>query len=107
MIAKRVQMVGLSPTLRISALAAQLRSAGADVLDFSAGQPDFPTPASVKQAGSLAIEENKTRYTANQGVIELRQAVAGRLKSDFNLEYQPEEILVSPGARLPPTLKLN
>jgi len=99
MITKRVRQIGLSPTLKISALAAELRAAGEDVLDFSAGQPDLPTPDRVKQAGIRAIEENQTRYTANQGTVELRQAVADRLSADYGLQYSTDEILVSPGAK--------
>ncbi len=66
MIADRVNQIGMSPTLRIAALAGELKRQGQDVLDFSAGQPDFPTPEGVKRAGVRAIENNRTRYTANK-----------------------------------------
>jgi aspartate/methionine/tyrosine aminotransferase len=99
MIAKRVQRVGFSPTLRINALATRMRAEGKDVLDFSAGQPDFPTPDSVKLAGKQAIDDNKTRYTPNAGVPELRGAIATSLSRDCGLTYEPEQILVSPGAK--------
>ncbi len=99
MIAERIRGIGMSPTLRISALAARLRAAGEDVLDFSAGEPDFPTPEEVKQAGKRAIDSDLTRYTANEGVLELREAVIARLRSDHDLHYGPEQVIVSPGAK--------
>jgi len=89
----------MSATLRISALAQEMRAAGIDVLDFSAGQPDFPTPGEIKQAGKRAIDEDQTRYTANPGLIELRRAVAGAMRHEQGLEYAPEQILVSSGAK--------
>ena len=99
MVSQRAQRIGLSPTLRISAQAQSLRAAGVDVLDFSAGQPDFPTPEPVKAAGRRAIAEDKTRYTPNAGLPELRQAVAAELERRRGLTYAPEEILVSTGAK--------
>ena len=99
MLSDRIERIGHSPTMRISALAGKLRAEGVDVLDFSAGQPDFPTPDSVKGAGKRAIDENRTRYTANEGVVELREAIAVKLRQDNRLEYSPDEILVSPGAK--------
>lgn len=89
----------MSPTLRISSLAGEMRAAGDDVLDFSAGQPDFPTPERVKQAGKRAIEENRTGYTANQGLPEFRAAIAAMLERERGLSYDADEILVSPGAK--------
>jgi aspartate/methionine/tyrosine aminotransferase len=98
-VSRRVERIGLSPTLRISALAQSLRASGVDVLDFSAGQPDFPTPEPVKQAGIRAIEENKTRYTPNAGAPELRQAISRQLGRTRGVEYPPDQILVSSGAK--------
>ena len=99
MVSRRVERIGLSPTLRISALAQSLRASGVDVLDFSAGQPDFPTPESVKQAGIRAIEQDKTRYTSNAGAPELRQAISRQLGRTRGIEYPPDQILVSSGAK--------
>ena len=99
MVTQRVASIGLSPTLRINALAQEMRASGVDVLDFSAGQPDFPTPENVKRAGGLAIEQNKTRYTPNPGLPELRKAVAERIRVDHDLSYEADRILVSPGAK--------
>jgi aspartate aminotransferase len=99
MIADRVKQIGMSPTLRVAALAAELKRQGHDVLDFSAGQPDFPTPEGVKQAGVRAIQENHTRYTANSGMLELREAITQRIVRDHDLQYDAGQILVSPGAK--------
>jgi aspartate/methionine/tyrosine aminotransferase len=98
-VSQRVERIGLSPTLRISALAQSLRSSGVDVLDFSAGQPDFPTPDAVKRAGIRAIEQDKTRYTPNVGTPELRQAIVRQLLRTRDVHYDPEQILVSSGAK--------
>lgn len=97
--AQRIQRIGLSPTLRISALAQELRAKGQDILDFSAGQPDFLTPEEVKRAGIRAIENNRTAYTANQGVIELREAISQAILAEQGVAYAPDEIVVSPGAK--------
>ena len=99
MISERVKQIGLSPTLRVAALAGEMKRQGHDVLDFSAGQPDFPTPETVKRAGIDAIHDNQTRYTANSGMLELREAIARRVRRDRDLDYDPSQILVSPGAK--------
>ncbi len=98
-LSERVGKIGLSPTLGVSALAARLRASGEDIVDFSAGQPDFPTPEPAKHAGRQAIDENRTRYTANEGLTELREAIVAKLARDNALSYEPSEILVSPGAK--------
>ncbi len=96
---RRVQEIGFSPTLAVNDLARKLRAQGEDVVDFSAGQPDFPTPDAVKEAGAKAIADNQTRYTANAGLPELREAIAASLQRDLGLDYPPERIVVSPGAK--------
>jgi aspartate/methionine/tyrosine aminotransferase len=98
-LSSRVQEIGFSPTLGVSDLARRLRAEGRDVLDFSAGQPDFPTPDPVKAEGRRAIDDNQTRYTATAGIAELREAVVERLRSRRGLEYEPAQVLVSPGAK--------
>lgn len=95
----RVQRVEHSPTLRIAALAKRMVGEGIHVLDFSVGQPDFPTPEVAKEAGKRAIDANKTGYTASEGILELRQAIADKLAADNGLEYPPQDIIVSPGAK--------
>ncbi|MAT40584.1 MAG: aminotransferase class I and II [Ectothiorhodospiraceae bacterium] len=76
-----------------------MREQGIDVIDLSVGEPDFPTPQHIKEAGIKAIEENFTRYTANEGILPLRKAIVQRMKEDNNLEYDPGEIIVSNGAK--------
>jgi aspartate aminotransferase len=97
--AERTRKVQASPTFRVAGLARELRARGEDVVDFSVGEPDFPTPAAAKEAGKRAIDADLTRYTANEGTIELRRAIAAKLKADNGLEYAPDEIVVSPGAK--------
>jgi len=99
MLAERVRHMELSPTFRIKARARELCAEGIDVLDFSVGEPDFATPASAKAAGIRAIERNVTKYTANEGTAELRQAIVEKLRRDNGLTYTPDQILVSPGAK--------
>jgi aspartate/methionine/tyrosine aminotransferase len=99
MVSKRVQSMAVSTTLHISALANEMRAAGHDVLDFSAGQPDFPTPDVVMEAGKKAIEAGHTRYTANPGIVELRKEIALGLERDHGLTYAADQIIVSSGAK--------
>jgi aspartate aminotransferase len=99
MLSERVRQIGFSPTLAVSDLAARMRAEGVDVLDFSAGQPDFDTPERVKDAARRAIDENRTRYTAAAGMPQLREAIAHRIASDLDLTYEPNQIVVSPGAK--------
>ena len=99
MLADRVTRMEHSPTLRIAALAGRMKADGIDVLDFSVGQPDFPTPEVAKEAGKRAIDANRTGYTTSEGIIELRTAIADKLLRDNGLEYSPQDIIVSPGAK--------
>lgn len=99
MLADRIQRIGFSPTLRITAKAKQMADEGIDVVDLSVGEPDFPTPANIKEAGKRAIDNNFTKYTANEGIPKLREAIARKLKEDHGLDYDPSEIIVSSGAK--------
>jgi len=99
MLSERVKRIGVSPTLKISAKAQELKKAGVDVIDFSVGEPDFPTPEAVKKAGIKAIEENFTKYVANDGIAELKKAIIEKLGKENNVKYKPEEIIVSTGAK--------
>src|SRR5512136_278321 len=99
MISEKVQRIGASPTLKISAKAKAMKAEGIDVVDLSVGEPDFPTPENVKDAGIKAIRENFTKYTENDGIPALRKAIAKRLKEDYGVEYGPKDIIVSAGAK--------
>ncbi len=98
-LAERIRHVELSPTFRINAMARRMKAQGVDVLDFSVGEPDFETPRCAKEAGKSAIDRNVTRYTANEGTLELRQAIVDKLKADNGLTYATDQIIVSPGAK--------
>ncbi len=91
--------IGASPTLKISSKARAMKAAGLDVIDLSVGEPDFATPDNVKAAGIKAIEQNFTKYTENEGIPALKEAVAHRLKEDHGLTYAPPEIIVSSGGK--------
>jgi len=98
-IAHRLQQVKMSPTMLISAKAAELRAAGRDIISLSAGEPDFHTPQPIKQAGQQAIANDFTRYTAVDGIPTLKNAIIKKFKRDNQLEYQASQILVSCGAK--------
>ena len=91
--------VQASTTLVIDSLFKQMKAEGKDVVGFGAGEPDFPTPEHIKQAGIEAIENNQTKYTPAAGLMELREAACYRLKTDFGLEYEPKQIVVASGAK--------
>jgi aspartate/methionine/tyrosine aminotransferase len=99
MLSERANRIALSPTLRINARATQMRAQGIDVVDFSVGEPDFPTPEVVKRAAKAALDANFTKYTANDGIPDLKQAICGKLQRDNGLVYSPDEIIVSAGAK--------
>ncbi|MBW6513456.1 MAG: pyridoxal phosphate-dependent aminotransferase [Candidatus Syntrophosphaera sp.] len=98
-ISNRVKLVKPSPTLTLSAKAKEMKAAGIDVVNFGVGEPDFNTPDYIKASAHAAIDANFTRYTANAGIIELRQAICAKLLRDNGLTYEPKQILVSPGAK--------
>lgn len=99
MVSDKANQIGESPTLKITAKAKAMKAQGIDVIDLSVGEPDFPTPENIKQAGIAAIEKDFTKYTQNDGIPELKQAIIQRLREDIGVEYQPEEIIVSSGAK--------
>jgi len=99
MLADRIQRIGFSPTLKISAKATAMKAEGIDVIDLSVGEPDFPTPDNIKQAAKKALDQDFTKYTANDGILSLRQAICKKLKEENGLEYEPDEIIVSSGAK--------
>ncbi|MCI4398614.1 MAG: pyridoxal phosphate-dependent aminotransferase [Acidobacteria bacterium] len=99
MLADRVNRITLSPTLRIGARALQMRAQGIDLVDLTVGEPDFPTPEAVKRACKEALDANFTKYTANDGIPDLKQAIKEKLQRDNGLDYSLDEIIVSPGAK--------
>ena len=98
-LSNRVQRVKPSPTLAISALAQQLKAEGRDIINLGVGEPDFPTPAHIKQAAINALSENKTGYTAVDGIPELKDAIIAKFKRDNDFNYERDQILVSCGGK--------
>jgi aspartate aminotransferase len=98
-LSKRVSLISPSPTLGISAKAAELRKKGVDVVDLGAGQPDFDTPENIKLKAKAAIDRGFTKYTPTSGIKELKEAICQKLERENGLRYSPEEIVVSCGAK--------
>jgi len=96
--ADRVGRVEPSATLAISNLASELEAQGEDVVDLSVGEPDFPTPENIVEAGQAAMDAGHTGYTSSNGVPELQESVAEKLRGD-GLDYDADEIIVTPGAK--------
>jgi aspartate aminotransferase len=96
---KRINTLSESITMAVTALAKELKASGRDILSFSAGEPDFDTPQIIKDEAIRAINEGFTKYTAVDGITELKSAIVEKLKRDNNLEYKPENIIVSNGAK--------
>jgi aspartate/methionine/tyrosine aminotransferase len=99
MISEKVNQIGTSPTLKISAKAKAMRAEGIDIVDLSVGEPDFPTPENAKTAGIRAIQQNFTKYTENEGMPALKKAVLARMKEDYGLTYGMNQVIISPGAK--------
>ncbi|MES9845148.1 MAG: pyridoxal phosphate-dependent aminotransferase, partial [Candidatus Sedimenticola sp. 6PFRAG5] len=95
----RVQAVKPSPTLAVTARAAEMRAAGKDVIGLGAGEPDFDTPDHIKDAAIKAINDGFTKYTAVDGTAGLKQAIIDKFKRDNEFDYAPDEILVSCGGK--------
>jgi len=95
----RTNSLGESQTAKIAAIAIQMKRDKIDVVDFTIGEPDFPTPLNIKKAAIDAINNNHTKYTLVPGTIELRQAIIKKLKKDNNLDYDLDNIIVSTGAK--------
>ncbi len=88
-----------SPTIAVSTKARELKAAGVDVIGLGAGEPDFDTPDNIKAAGKRAIDEGKTKYTAPDGMPELKEAICAKFKRDNGLEYTPAQISVGTGGK--------
>ncbi len=98
-VAQRAANIKPSPTLAVTAKAAELKAAGRDIIALSAGEPDFDTPEHIKEAAIKAIRDGKTKYTAAGGMPELKQAVADKFRRENDLAYNPDQVLVSCGAK--------
>jgi len=98
-LADRISLISVSSTMKVAADAEKLRSEGVDVVDFGAGEPDFPTPDNIKQAAIRALDQNFTKYTNAGGTAELKKAICDRHTADFGTSYKPAECIVSVGGK--------
>ena len=85
--------------MQVTATVDKLRRAGIEVIDFGAGEPDFPTPGAIKAAAHAAIDENFTKYTPTPGIAELKRAICDRYRIDYGVEYSESEVIVSAGGK--------
>src|SRR5688500_9515036 len=98
-LAERMKVVSESITLAVSAKANALKKAGVDVVGFGAGEPDFDTPAFIKEAAKQALDKGQTKYTPTPCLPELRQAIADTFNRENNLPYKPEQITTGAGGK--------
>ena len=95
----RAGRIAVSPTMKVAADAIKLKAQGVDVVDFGAGEPDFPTPAHIAAAAHRAIDANFTKYTANAGTEDLKRAIVERYRIDNGVEYSSSEVICSAGGK--------
>jgi aspartate aminotransferase len=98
-LAERISRISESSTMKVAAEADRLRREGMDVVDFGAGEPDFPTPDNIKRAAIDAIDANFTKYTPTGGTLELKQAICQRHHDDYGTSYAPAECMVTVGGK--------
>ncbi|MDQ7785820.1 MAG: pyridoxal phosphate-dependent aminotransferase [Desulfomonilaceae bacterium] len=98
-LSERASQLKPSATLAISAKSKELKSLGVDVIGFGAGEPDFPTPAHIREAAKKSLDNGDTFYTPASGTLDLKKAVIHRFAEDYGLMYEPDEILISCGAK--------
>ncbi len=98
-LAERMLKVHTSPTLKVAAEADRLRSLGVDIVDLGAGEPDFPTPPHIVEAGRRALDSGFTKYTTNAGIQELREAIVDRYAEWYDVRYTPAEAIVTAGGK--------
>ncbi|NLJ56080.1 MAG: pyridoxal phosphate-dependent aminotransferase [Firmicutes bacterium] len=99
MFSRKALQVSPSPTMSIDARAKQLRSEGQDIIGFGAGEPDFDTPLHIREAAVTALEQGFTRYTPASGTPELKEIICKKFLQDHALQYKPQQIVVSNGAK--------
>src|SRR5262245_4415699 len=88
-----------SPTMKVTATVDRLRRSGIEVIDFGAGEPDFPTPTPVKTAAHDALDHDFTKYTPASGIAELKRAVADRYRRDYGVDYSDSEVIITAGGK--------
>ena len=98
-LADRTSRIAGSPTMKVTATVDRLRRAGVAVIDFGAGEPDFPTPHLVKDAAHDALNHDFTKYTPAPGIAELRRAVADRYRADYGVDYTDAEVIITAGGK--------
>jgi len=98
-LADRTTRLAGSPTMKVTATVDRLRRSGIEVIDFGAGEPDFPTPDAIKAAARAALDSNFTRYTPVAGIAELKRAICDRYRADYGVEYQESEVIVTAGGK--------
>ena len=98
-LADRTTRIAGSPTMKVTATVDRLRRSGVEVIDFGAGEPDFPTPDPVKAAAHAALDDNFTKYTPASGIAELRRAVADRYRADYGVDYTDAEVIITAGGK--------
>ncbi len=99
MLAERMSRVSTSPTMKVAGEAAKLKRQGVDVVDFGAGEPDFPTPQPAKDAAKVAIDQNFTKYTPPAGTPDLKQAICARYQTDYGVSFSEAECIVTAGGK--------
>src|SRR6187455_2319274 len=95
----RAGRISQSPTMKVAADAMKMKAQGIDVIDFGAGEPDFPTPTHIGAAAHRAIDANFTKYTNNSGTEDLKRAIVERYKIDNGVDYLPSEVICSAGGK--------
>jgi len=98
-LASRISLISVSSTMKVAADADRLRREGADVVDFGAGEPDFPTPDNIKRAAIEALHQNFTKYTNTSGTEELKQTICDSHKSEYGTAYSTKECIVTVGGK--------
>jgi len=98
-LADRTTRIAGSPTMKVTATVDRLRRSGIEVIDFGAGEPDFPTPTPVKDAAHDALDHDFTKYTPAAGIAELKRAVADRYRADYGVDYKDNEVIITAGGK--------
>ena len=98
-IAQRMSSIKPSPTMAVTAKAAELKAQGIDVIGLGAGEPDFDTPDHIKEAGKAAIDAGKTKYTPTNGIPELRKAVVDKFQRENGLAYDMNQVHIGVGGK--------